>query len=214
MRSSSQPGRGRRPPDLILRTAAAHGLGRPPHVPEALEPRRLLAVNPVGSEFRVNTFTAGSQERAAVAADADGDFVVAWTSYEQDGSDAGIYAQRYTADGTPAGAEFRVNTFTAGKQFAPDVAMGDDGDFVVIWHSPGRGLYAQRYTADGTPAGGEFRVSTATYGQASVSMDAGGNFVVAWDRPGDGHLTGIFAQRFTPDGAPAGGEFQDNTTTY
>ena len=34
---------------------------------------------PSGGEFRVNTSTAGDQRRRAVAMDADGDFVVAWT---------------------------------------------------------------------------------------------------------------------------------------
>ena len=40
-----------------------------------------------GSEFQVNTYTTDNQAASSVAMDADGDFVVAWTSYGQDGGD-------------------------------------------------------------------------------------------------------------------------------
>ena len=45
----------------------------------------------VGSEFRVNTYTASTQSAPSVAVDADGDFVVAWQSSGQDGSSFGVY---------------------------------------------------------------------------------------------------------------------------
>ncbi|MFN8710512.1 MAG: hypothetical protein ACK50J_27885, partial [Planctomyces sp.] len=48
-----------------------------------------------GNEFRVNTFTTGSQSFPSVAMDADGDLVVAWESSSQDGSFSGVYAQQY-----------------------------------------------------------------------------------------------------------------------
>jgi hypothetical protein len=55
--------------------------------------------------------------------DADGDFVVTWQSYGQDGDADGIYAQRYNALGVPQGGEFRVNSTTANFQTTPSVAM-------------------------------------------------------------------------------------------
>ena len=63
--------------------------------------------------------------------DADGDFVVTWSSHGQDGSGWGVYAQRYNAAGVTQGGEFRVNTTTANTQGSPTVAMDADGDFVV-----------------------------------------------------------------------------------
>jgi hypothetical protein len=48
-----------------------------------------------GPELRVNTFTAGNQSLPAIATDADGDFVVAWQSQNQDGDSWGVFAQRY-----------------------------------------------------------------------------------------------------------------------
>mgnify|MGYP001587285912 FL=1 len=52
-----------------------------------------------GSEFRVNTYTTGSQGGAPVAMDNNGNFVVTWQSYAQDGSHYGIYSQRYNSSG-------------------------------------------------------------------------------------------------------------------
>ena len=50
---------------------------------------------PLGDEFRVNTYTTGSQFKPAVASSASGHFVVVWQSNYQDGSDFGIFGQRY-----------------------------------------------------------------------------------------------------------------------
>src|SRR5262249_13096433 len=58
-----------------------------------------------GTEFRVNDFTTGSQFFPRVAADADGDFVVTWTSPSQDGNGDGIFARRFTNAGLAQGTE-------------------------------------------------------------------------------------------------------------
>ena len=83
--------------------------------------------------------------------DAEGDFVVAWESYGQDGSKYGIYAQRFNASGHAQGSEQRVNTYTQDSQRQPSVAMDSAGDFVVAWESYGQdgfkyGIYVQRFT--------------------------------------------------------------------
>ena len=53
----------------------------------ALAPRDARAqVSPNGGEFQVNTFTLDFQYQPAVAADAQGNFVVVWQSNGSDGS--------------------------------------------------------------------------------------------------------------------------------
>lgn len=106
-----------------------------------------------GGEFPVNTYTIDNQLTPAIAVDAAGNFVIAWTSYDQDGSDFGIYAQRYAADGTILGGEFPVNNYTTNRQFYPSLAADAAGNFVIAWQSfgqdgSGEGVYAQRYAAD------------------------------------------------------------------
>jgi phosphoheptose isomerase len=177
---------------------------------------------PKGAEFPVNTYTTLRQAAPAVAMDADGNFIVAWQSQLQDGSNYGVYAQRYNSTGAAAGAEFLVNTYTTSAQFAPAVAMDADGDFIVAWHSytqdgSSHGVYAQRYNATGDPQGGEFLVNTFTENSQStpsVAMDANGDFVIAWHSLAqDDGTVGVYAQRFDANGQRQGEEFRVNTFT-
>jgi len=186
-----------------------------------------LSASPVGSEFRVNTYTTGNQRlfsetNQSVAMDADGDFVVTWTSVGQDGDSNGIYAQRYQSDGTTLGAEFRVNTYTTSSQVRSSIAMDADGDFVITWTSSGQdgnseGVFGQRYNAAGVALGAEFQVNSYTTGSqaySAVAMDADGNFVVTWrDSTQDGSGLGIYARRFNAEGVAQGTEFRVNSYT-
>jgi hypothetical protein len=189
---------------------------------ERLETRMLLAVSPVGPEFRVNTYTADNPSSPSVAMNTAGDSVVSWNKHGQDGSALGIYAQRYNALGVAQGNEFRV-TYTADNQSSPSVAMDTAGDFVVSWNSLGQdgsyafGIYAQRYNALGVAQGTEFQVNTYTtndQSSPSVAMDAAGDFVVSWESSGqDGSGSGVYAQRYNALGVAQGGEFRVNTYT-
>jgi hypothetical protein len=175
----------------------------------------------VGGEFQVNTYTAFDQRDAAVAMDAGGNFVVVWEGDVQDGDSAGIFGQRYDAAGARQGSEFRVNTYTTGRQYRTAVAMDAAGRFVVVWSSlgpdgDGYGIFGQRYDANGAPQGGEFQVNTYTTTsqyRVAVAPDGVGNFVVVWNSYQDGSQSGIFGQRYDAGGAPRGGEFQVNTYT-
>ncbi|MHC0062630.1 beta strand repeat-containing protein [Nostoc sp. UIC 10890] len=173
-----------------------------------------------GSEFRVNTTITGFQNNSTIAMDADGDFVISWQSYYQDGSGYGIYAQRYNSSGVAQGSEFRVNTTINDSQYNPTIAMDEDGDFVISWISnaqdgSGYGIYAQRYNSSGVAQGSEFRVNTYIPGNQSnptIAMDEVGNFVISWTSSGqDSSGDGIYAQRYSSAGVAIGGEFKVNT---
>ena len=193
---------------------------------------RLFAASgiPLGEEFQVNTYTPGRQFSPAVAADAQGNFVVVWTSIGSAGSDYGssVQAQRFAASGEPVGGELQVNTFTPGLQRNPQVAMGGPGGFVVAWWSDGSGgtdgsafsVQARLYDAGGSPAGDEFQVNTLTTNvqwYPAVAADDQGDFVVAWQSSvssgTDTEFSSIQARRFDSNGVPQGPEFQVNTHT-
>jgi len=86
----------------------------------------------------VNTTVADFQSAPAITALADGGYVVTWQSSGQDGSDSGVYMQRYAASGAAVGAETQVNTTTAGSQDSPTVTALVDGGFLVAWESSGQ----------------------------------------------------------------------------
>jgi hypothetical protein len=172
---------------------------------------------PQGSEFRANSYTTGYQVLSDVAMDPAGNFVVAWASKQQDGSDYGIFARRFNSSGVPQGTEFRINTYTTGAQDDPQIAADSSGGFVVTWASvgqlglPGEDVFGRRYDATGTPIGGEFLINTYTTGSQQyqgVSVDSAGNFVAVWERS-----SAIFGQRFDAAGRRVGGEFQVSADT-
>ena len=177
---------------------------------------------PLGGEFRVNSYTTADQSRPAIAVRGNpGDFVVVWTSAGQDGSDDGVFAQRYSASGAPLGPEFQVNTYTTGPQRSASVAVDSNGGFLVVWEGlasaeDGFGIFGQRYASTGAPLGGEFRVNSYTTGhQRYPSVGQSNNdFFVAWQSDGqDGSGLGAYAQLVSNAGAPLGGEFRVSTYT-
>lgn len=177
----------------------------------------------IGSEFQVNGPTLGSLERAAVAADGPGNFVVAWNSYNPDDSRWNILGRRFDAAGAPLGDQFQVNSYSTENQWTPTVAADRFGNFVVAWASAGQdgstwGVFGQRFSPAGSRVGTEFQVNSYTRNYQEdpvVALDDAGNFVVAWQsHPGqDGSGSGVFGQRFALAGGPVGGEFQINTFT-
>lgn len=183
---------------------------------------------PLGPEFQVNSYTSSVQQLPSVAADASGNFVIAWASYGQEGaySSFGVYAQRYDGSGSPLGPEFRANTYTTSTEGWPSVAADGAGNFIIAWSGSGAGdfdIFGQRFTSSGTPLGGEFRLNTYTTDTqflAEVAADAVGNFVVVWQSQhqegsvvGDPRASGVYGQRFSSAGAPQGLEFRVNTET-
>ncbi|MCZ8192347.1 MAG: DUF4347 domain-containing protein [Microcystis sp. LE19-338.1B] len=208
--------------DFIV-TWSSRDQGPTGHAADQFAQRYNSAGVPQGSEFQVNTsYINGDQGDGAVALDADGDFVITWSSYGvQDGSGDGVYAKRYNSAGVVQGSEFQVNTFTTNNQNHTAIAMDADGDFVITWMSDGQdgsglGIYAQRYNSTGVAQGSEFRVNSVTANNQSypaIAMDSEGNFAIAWLSelvPGSSY--GIFAQRYNSSGVALGQQFQVNTT--
>jgi len=173
-------------------------------------------------EFQVNTYTSGDQKRPTVAVDNYGNFVITWSSEDQDGSDNGVYAQRFDKTGKQIGEEFQVNTYTNDSQFEPIVLMDAEGNFVIVWSSEdqdgsGKGIFAQRYDKNGLEIGDEFQVNTYTSENQyyhSASMNDSGSFVVTWSSLyQDESQSGVYAQRFDNSGNMIGDEIQVNTYT-
>ncbi|MBI3447525.1 MAG: thrombospondin type 3 repeat-containing protein [Acidobacteria bacterium] len=114
----------------------------------------------LGNEFQINTYTPGIQTGSKVALVGGNSFVVAWTSYDQDRSNGGVFAQQIDTAGAPMGSEFLVNTTTANGQGTPSIGGADAGQFIVSWTSyaqdgDGTGVFAQRFggTGGGCTAG-------------------------------------------------------------
>ncbi|HEX8448657.1 MAG TPA: hypothetical protein VF652_03600, partial [Allosphingosinicella sp.] len=171
------------------------------------------------TEFTVNSHSAGDQVSPSVSAFADGGFIVVWGTSDpaQDGDDSAIKAQLFDSAGRKIGAEFLVNSASAGAQFTPEVATLANGNFIVTWVANGAddgsdGIKAQLFSRSGAPIGGELMVNLSSGSQftANVSALAGGGFVISWD---DWNGFDMKAQIFDSAANRVGGVLTVNTRT-
>ncbi len=138
------------------------------------------------ADFRINATTSDDQTDPAIAMDSQGNFIVVWSSYLQDGNSGGIFARRFNADCTPISPEFQINSESSGNQTEPAVAMTPDGNFIVAWQEPGTDqeeIFARRFDAVGNPLSNQFRVNSTTADRQmfpAVAVAPDSNFVIAW----------------------------------
>ena len=161
---------------------------------------------PMGGEFQVNSYTTDYQARPAVAIDGSGGFVVVWYSVGQDGSNSGVFGQRYDPAGLRLGSEFRVNSETVGMQMSPAVTTDGSGRFFVSWSSyrqdgSGFGVFGKRFDSAGSAMQSEFLVNSHTANDqdlSAVAVGASGSVVVVWESNNqDGSGWGVFGQQIS-----------------
>jgi hypothetical protein len=170
----------------------------------------------IGTEFRVNTDTSGTQGGVSVGINSNSEFVVVWDDA------SGVHFRRYNSSGAAIGTQGTSdNGVYAGNG---SVAINDDGSFVVVWRKGAGGakdVYLQRYDNSGTALGSNTIVSDSSLSDQtspSISMDSSGGYIIVWAGNGTqtGHedTVGVFGQKFLANGARVGGEFRINTTTF
>ncbi len=169
------------------------------------------------AEFQVNTRTSSNQANPAMAMDANGNFVVVWSSYLQDGNSNGIFSQRFDPNCTPIGNEFQVNTTTTGNQTEPSVAKNDAGNFIVTWQGPGADdddIFIQRFDPNGLSLGDELLVNSFVQGKQrypKVAINRDGAFAVVWESEKPEAGTTVVSYRlFDVNGLAVGEEFEAN----
>ncbi|HEX6903653.1 MAG TPA: hypothetical protein VF789_28340 [Thermoanaerobaculia bacterium] len=135
--------------------------------------RRFSATDtPLGPAVRLGPATV-STNGGSIAANQRGDVVFTWS--RASGGSTSYFLRRTS----PV-----LGTLTLPIKGLADVAVDNNGNFVVIWGSGGEVL-GQRYNADGTKRGPEFNAATSRAGtkiSPSVAMNPStGEFVVVWE---------------------------------
>ncbi|MCB1153633.1 SUMF1/EgtB/PvdO family nonheme iron enzyme [bacterium] len=92
------------------------------------------ADTPVGGEFPISD-TDSDSFYPQLAVSADGGFVAVWEGEQLDGSSDGIGARIFNDIGLPVGGVVTMNTTVDGPQRRPSLALGDGGDWMVVWQS-------------------------------------------------------------------------------
>ena len=84
------------------------------------------------SDAQINTWTMNNQTIPKVSTLSDGNFVVVWRSYLEDGIGYSIYGQIFYSNGAKKGTEFQISDSTALNKTIPNVAGASNGKFMVI----------------------------------------------------------------------------------
>ncbi|HSU84789.1 MAG TPA: hypothetical protein VLR69_20405, partial [Thermoanaerobaculia bacterium] len=77
-------------------------------------------------------------------------FVLVWEAPDPGSQGTNVFARRFKSTGdAPLGPQLRVNQRAKGSQAAPQVGIGADGGFVVVWQSlpdaTPSGIFARRF---------------------------------------------------------------------
>jgi hypothetical protein len=195
----------------------------------------------IAGEFLINQFISYNQRTPAVAALANGGFVVAWVSEQErkpynlsaidktngtastliNPAGVDIYARFYNSDGVAQSDEKLVDT-GSNPCANPSVAAAADGSFMIAWGARDLAnptnswdIYARTFSSAGV-GGAAVRVNSCVYGdQFAPRISAvGGDYLIVWTSLGqDGSREGVYGQFVHEDGSLVGGEFRVNTTT-
>jgi hypothetical protein len=152
-----------------------------------------------------NRTPSGEHINAKIATAPGGNHVVVWED-DTDGNGHGqIHARVFTpdgalvlkkSDGTTRFSDLAVNSNPDGDQHDPDVAMADNGNFVVVWEDDSNNqngffeIMVRGFKADGTQLFSDRVVNTTSEGQQrnpAIAMDGAGNFAVVWEDDNDGN---------------------------
>ncbi|MGC8744197.1 MAG: fibronectin type III domain-containing protein [Verrucomicrobiia bacterium] len=142
----------------------------------------------ITGDVRVNSYTNNDQTDVALCRLSGDRALIAWSSFEQDGSYQGVYGRIFNSSGQPLGAEFLINQTTNYSQRLPSVTTLANGNFVAVWISELQrsdrsvDVYGRVFDGNGQPLGNEFLINTGTNicGHPEVVATADGGFVVVW----------------------------------
>jgi hypothetical protein len=179
----------------------------------------------VTGDIMVNSSTKAFQINPVVATLNNGNVVIAYGSFNQQGAHSmqDVYAQIFSPTGQKIGSEFQVNQFTSFNQRTPAIAPLTGGGFILAWVSEQQryansiDIYGRLFDANGSALNSEFLVNpgnTNICANPSVAATSDGGFIAAW-----GELDGVvkkngwdvFARTFSAAGV--GGAVQPLNTT-
>jgi len=102
-------------------------------------------------------------------------FAVVWSSWKQDGSREGVYAQFFDGTGHKTSFETQVNTYTAGFQWEPDFIATGPNEILVVWSSWGQSghdyeIVARRISPESPQGSIDPSTYTHTAGRSTSSL--------------------------------------------
>lgn len=186
--------------------------------------RDALGGTSAGNLFTVNAGTADSVNEPAVAALANGGYVIAW----DDDTNGLLEFRVFSSTDTPVTGDIVAASVGDTSIQQPALAGLANGNFILTWTAthPGGfdagngGVYGQIFTPFGGAASGEILINTttnSTQSSSEVTALADGGFMVVWQDSsqtgGDTSSLAIRGQRYDESFNRVGSEFLINQAT-
>lgn len=165
--------------------------------------------SPLGPSFQINSTTAGSQRRPAVASDPWSHFLVVWQGHVDDPDypeylfSARIFGQMISNHGAEMGGELKITESMGTTQAGPSLVGSPFGGYMVVWQDFNRnfplGVSAIQVDAFGNLGHEQFPVSSSQIGarvHSSIATNIEGEFFVTWEGYQENELA-ILGQRLS-----------------
>ena len=146
-----------------------------------------------------------------IAFDVNGNALAVWYQFDRNGKSS-IWANRYSSGSGPGSgwhSAEKIEADDTGNVLSPQIAIGPDGDALVVWSQSRNGgtdnIWSNRYTAGSGPNSGwntnaAQLIETVDTGDASspqIAFDPEGNALAVWYQT-DGTRYDIWANRYIP----------------
>ena len=128
--------------------------------PSNIEIQTIANVKRLLIDTQINTWTADHQWYPKVTSLSNGNFVVVWQSFLENGSGFNsIYGQIFYSNGNKMGNEFPISNYITIDQTNPNVAASSNGRFMVVWMQSDGNIFGQMFMNDGTKLGNPFQIN-------------------------------------------------------
>lgn len=177
----------------------------------------------IGLEQLVSQRNINNQDSPQVTALADGGYLVVWESNQGkdlDNDGDGVFARRYSADGSAETDEFLVNQTVTGLQRAATTMGLPDGGYIISWYSDqgSQSIMQRTYDANNRAVDSEIIVKSggalARTGGPQTALfednDHAGWYITVWSDATNGN--DVLGQLRKIDGSAAGPVLTLNTT--
>jgi uncharacterized protein (TIGR02145 family) len=147
--------------------------------------------NPLSSDALVNgPITSDEHVSPSVAMTPSGEFIVTWQYDSNENNIWGIWARRFSSNGTPIGNMFPLNPTSSHDQQNAKVSVNSGGDFIIVWADEGievngyYEIYGSKYSPTGVLLYGPFSINKEDAGQQidpDIVLNSNGTFVTVWE---------------------------------
>lgn len=161
-----------------------------------------------GEEFIVNSLSSNDQEHPDIAQNENGDFVIVWRDYSNS-SYPSVKAQRYNKEGIRQGTEIKINSSTASTVYDPEVALNNEGNFMVVWREwsvvggESNDILGSVLDWEGNTIKDDFIINEITANDQyhpDIALNDEGGFQVIWNDRFNYTQNAIIGQKFDAEG--------------